>query len=66
MYNQYTGDPAFCRRTCAMTEAVTSMASTKAAAAKYLTKDAAVVVYCVPGKRCWTTCRAAPPTPMPT
>ena len=33
-----------------MTEAVT-VASTQAAARKYLTKDAAVVVYCVPGKK---------------
>ncbi len=34
----------------AMTQAVT-VASAKAAAVKYLTKDAAVVVYCVPGKK---------------
>ena len=49
-YNQYTGDPGFLPKDVAMTEAVT-IASTKAAAAKYLTKDAAVVVYCVPGKK---------------
>ncbi len=34
----------------ALTEAVTK-ASAKAAAVKYLSKDAAVVVYCVPGKK---------------
>ena len=50
LYNQYTGDPGFLSKDVAMTEAVT-IASTKAAAAKYLTKDAAVVVYCVPGKK---------------
>lgn len=49
-YNQYTGNPGFLAKDVAMTEAVTQ-ASTKAAAAKYLTKDAAVVVYCVPGKK---------------
>ncbi len=49
-YNQYTGDPGFLPKDIAMGEAV-SVASTKAAAAKYLTKDAAVVVYCVPGKK---------------
>jgi zinc protease len=49
-YNQYTGDPGFLPKDIAMGEAVT-VASTKAAAAKYLTKDAAVVVYCVPGKK---------------
>lgn len=50
LYNQYTGDPGFLPKDVAMTEAVT-VASTKAAAVKYLTKDAAVVVYCVPGKK---------------
>jgi len=49
-YNQYTGDPGFLPKDVAMTEAVT-MASTKAAAVKYFTRDAAVVVYCVPGKK---------------
>ena len=49
-YNQYTGDPGFLPKDLAMEEAV-SVASTKAAAAKYLSKDSAVVVYCVPGKK---------------
>jgi zinc protease len=49
-YNQYTGDPGFLPKDVAMTEAV-SVKSVKAAAAKYFTKDAAVVVYCVPGKK---------------
>ncbi|MGB7266044.1 MAG: insulinase family protein [Terracidiphilus sp.] len=49
-YNQYTGDPDFLPKDVAMTEAVTR-ASAKAAAEKYLRKDAAVVVYCVPGKK---------------
>ena len=49
-YNQYTGDPGFLPKDVAMTEAVT-VASAKAAAARYLTKDSAVVVYCVPGKK---------------
>jgi zinc protease len=49
-YNQYTGDPGFLPKDVAMTEAVTQ-ATAKAAAAKYLSKDAAVVVYCVPGKK---------------
>jgi zinc protease len=49
-YNQYTGDPGFLPKDVAMTEAVTR-ASAKAAAVKYLSKDAAVVVYCVPGKK---------------
>ena len=49
-YNQYTGDPGFLPRDVGMAEAV-SVASTKAAAAKYLGKDAAVVVYTVPGKK---------------
>jgi len=49
-YNQYTGDPGFLPKDVAMTEAVTA-ASTKTAAVKYLTKDSAVVVYCVPGKK---------------
>jgi zinc protease len=49
-YNQYTGDPGFLPKDLAMEEAV-SISSTKAAAAKYLSKDSAVVVYCVPGKK---------------
>ena len=49
-YNQYTGDPGFLPKDIALTEAVTK-ASAKAAAVKYLSKDAAVVVYCVPGKK---------------
>ncbi len=49
-YNQYTGDPGFLSKDVAMTEAVTQ-ASAQAAAQKYLTKDSAVVVYCVPGKK---------------
>ena len=50
MYNQYTGNPDFLPEDVKMTEAVTA-ASVKAAAQKYLTKDSAVVVYCVPGKK---------------
>jgi zinc protease len=49
-YNQYTGDPGFLPKDIALTEA-TTVASTKSAAAKYLSKDAAVVVYCIPGKK---------------
>jgi zinc protease len=49
-YNQYTGDPGYLPKDIAATQAVT-VASAKAAAAKYLTKDSAVVVYCVPGKK---------------
>ena len=49
-YNQYTGDPGYLPRDIAAAEAVT-VENAKAAAAKYLTKDAAVVVYCVPGKK---------------
>ncbi|MEO7028984.1 MAG: pitrilysin family protein [Acidobacteriaceae bacterium] len=49
-YNQYTGDPGYLPRDIAATEAVT-VASAKAAANKYFTKDSAVVVYCVPGKK---------------
>ncbi len=49
-YNQYTGDPGFLPKDLAMAEAV-SVSNTKAAAAKYFTKDSAVVVYCVPGKK---------------
>lgn len=49
-YNQYTGDPGFLPKDVAMTEAVT-VAGAKAAADKYLSKNSAVVVYCVPGKK---------------
>jgi zinc protease len=49
-YNQYTGDPGYLPKDVAAEEAV-SVASAKAAAVKYLTKDSAVVVYCVPGKK---------------
>ena len=49
-YNQYTGDPGYLTKDLAAAEAVTP-ASARAAAAKYLTKDAAVVVYSVPGKK---------------
>ena len=49
-YNQYTGDPGFLPKDVAMTEAVTRE-SARAAAVKYLSKDRAVVVYCVPGKK---------------
>jgi zinc protease len=49
-YNQYTGDPGFLAKDLAMEEAV-NVASTKAAAVKYLSRDSAVVVYCVPGKK---------------
>ncbi len=49
-YNQYTGDPGYLAKDVAAEEAVT-VASAKAAAVKYFTKDSAVVVYCVPGKK---------------
>jgi zinc protease len=49
-YNQYTGDPGFLPKEVAMTQAV-DVAGVKAAAQKYLTKEAAVVVYCKPGKK---------------
>ncbi len=49
-YNHYTGDPGFLPKDVAMAEAVTP-ASAKAAANKYLTRNSAVVVYCVPGKK---------------
>jgi len=49
-YNQYTGDPGFLPKDVAMQEEVT-IASAKAAARKYFSKDSAVVVYCVPGKK---------------
>ncbi len=49
-FNQYTGDPGYLPKEIAAEQAVT-VASAKAAAVKYLTKDSAVVVYCVPGKK---------------
>jgi zinc protease len=49
-YNQYTGDPGFLPKELAMMEAV-SLANTKAAANKYLSKNSSVVVYCTPGKK---------------
>lgn len=49
-YNHYTGDPGFLAKDVAMAEAVTP-ASAKAAANKYFTKDTAVVVTCLPGKK---------------
>jgi len=49
-YNQYTGDPGYLPKDIAAIEAVT-IARARAAAAKYLTQQSAVVVYCVPGKK---------------
>ncbi len=49
-YNQYTGDPDYLPKDIAAIEAVT-IARSRAAAAKYLTPQSAVVVYCVPGKK---------------
>ena len=49
-YNQYTGDPGYLPKDIAAEKAVT-VASARAAAAKYFTQNAAVVVYCVPGKK---------------
>lgn len=49
-YNQYVGDPGFLGKDIAMAQAVTSD-SARAAAAKYLSRNSAVVVYCVPGKK---------------
>jgi len=49
-YNQYTGDPGFLPKDVAMIDAVTP-ANVKSAAQKYLSKDSAVVVFCVPGKK---------------
>jgi zinc protease len=58
-YNQYTGDPGYLPKDIAAEEAVT-VASTKAAANKYLTKESAVVVYCVPGKKVSTEVPRSP------
>ena len=49
-YNQYTNDPGYLAKDIAADQAVT-VASVKAAAQKYFTKESAVVVYCVPGKK---------------
>jgi len=49
-YNQYTGDPGYLSKDIARYRAVTTV-SLKQAAAKYLNKNQAVVVYCVPGKK---------------
>jgi zinc protease len=49
-YNQYTGDPGYLGKDLARYQAVTP-ATVKAAAAKYLSKDHAVVVSCVPGPK---------------
>ena len=49
-YNQYTGDPGYLPKDIAAEQAVTP-AGAKAAAQKYFTKDSAVVVYTVPGKK---------------
>ncbi len=58
-YNQYTADPGYLPKEIAAAQAVT-IASAKAAAAKYLTKDSAVVVYCVPGKKVTTDVPRSP------
>jgi len=50
MYNQYVGDPGYLPKDVAAAAAVTPEAA-KAAAQKYFTKESAVVVYCVPGKK---------------
>ncbi len=49
-FNQYTGDPGYLPKQIAALQAVTP-AGAKAAAAKYLTKTSAVVVYTVPGAK---------------
>ncbi len=49
-YNQYTGDPAYLGKDLARYQS-TTVASLKQAAAKYLNKNQAVVVSCVPGKK---------------
>ena len=49
-YNQYTGDPGYLPKDIAALEAVTP-ASAKAAAARYLNRQEAVVVYTVPGPK---------------
>ena len=49
-YNQYTDDPGYLKKDIAAEQAVT-VASAKAAAQKYFTRESAVVVFCVPGKK---------------
>jgi zinc protease len=49
-YNQYTGDPGYLSKDLANYQSAT-VASVKQAAAKYLNKNQAVVVSCVPGKK---------------
>lgn len=49
-YNQYTGDPGYLSKDLAAYQA-TTVASVKQVAAKYLNKNQAVVVSCVPGKK---------------
>jgi zinc protease len=49
-YNQYTGDPGYLSKDLARYQAAT-VASVKQAAAKYLNKNQAVVVSCIPGKK---------------
>ncbi|CAN5673130.1 pitrilysin family protein [soil metagenome] len=49
-YNQYLGDPGYLPKDVARYQAAT-VASVKQAAAKYLDKNHAVVVACVPGKK---------------
>ncbi len=61
-YNQYTGDPGFLPKDLAMTGAV-SVASVKAAAGKYLSKDSSIVVYCVPGKKVLEDVPRSPESP---
>src|SRR5271170_103435 len=49
-YNQYTGDPGYLSKDLARYQSAT-VASVKLAATKYLNKNQAVVVSCVPGKK---------------
>ena len=49
-YNQYTGDPGYLSKDLARYQAATT-ASLKQAAVKYLNKNQAVVVSCIPGKK---------------
>ena len=49
-YNQYTGDPGYLSKNLARYQSATT-ASLKQAATKYLNKNQAVVVSCVPGKK---------------
>jgi zinc protease len=49
-YNQYTGDPGYLSKDLARYQAAT-VDSLKQVAAKYLNKNQAVVVLCVPGKK---------------